>query len=267
MDSKMQVIVVTNRKGGVGKTTVATHVAGGLALRGYRVALVDTDAQGHSALALGLPKENGLFSIMTEQATFADVLRQVQPERYTPPGLEIESFLALLPGDRGTVMIPQEAPSPFRFRQVLDDMNDLLHLDYVIVDTGPTASMFDGAVNFAADWFLHVTECARLSFDGLKESIAAIDRINRENRRYKPTASQMLGIVPNRAEFKTSNHRVNVAALGEHFGDLVFPMIQKRTVFEVAMEYGQLVYSYAANGREMRQMEAVVNKVEERTHA
>ena len=37
-----------NQKGGVGKTTLATHIAGELAMRGLHVILLDADPQGSS---------------------------------------------------------------------------------------------------------------------------------------------------------------------------------------------------------------------------
>lgn len=45
----MRVIAVIGRKGGIGKTTVAVHLAGELAARGRRVHLVDADPQGSAA--------------------------------------------------------------------------------------------------------------------------------------------------------------------------------------------------------------------------
>ena len=44
-----RVIAIVGRKGGIGKTTVAVHLAGELAARGRRVHLVDADPQGSAA--------------------------------------------------------------------------------------------------------------------------------------------------------------------------------------------------------------------------
>ncbi|HTJ04337.1 MAG TPA: ParA family protein, partial [Caldimonas sp.] len=50
----MPVIVVANPKGGVGKTTLSTNLAGYLASRGHAVMLGDVDRQQSSKTWLGL---------------------------------------------------------------------------------------------------------------------------------------------------------------------------------------------------------------------
>jgi chromosome partitioning protein len=50
----MPVVVVANPKGGVGKSTVATNIAGYYASRGHPVMLGDADRQQSSRLWLGL---------------------------------------------------------------------------------------------------------------------------------------------------------------------------------------------------------------------
>ena len=50
----MPVVVIANPKGGVGKTTLSTHVAGYFASQGHAVMLGDADRQQSSGLWLGL---------------------------------------------------------------------------------------------------------------------------------------------------------------------------------------------------------------------
>ena len=45
------IVALLNQKGGVGKTTLATHIAGELAMRGQSVILLDADPQGSALLA------------------------------------------------------------------------------------------------------------------------------------------------------------------------------------------------------------------------
>ena len=49
----LSIIAVQNFKGGVGKSTVSVHLAQYLAIRGYRVCLIDCDSQGSSTTMLG----------------------------------------------------------------------------------------------------------------------------------------------------------------------------------------------------------------------
>lgn len=86
----MSVIVVANPKGGVGKTTVSTNVAGYLALRGHSVMLGDADRQQSSALWLKL-RPPVARPIVTWDASAGEVLRAPRGTTHvvldTPAGL------------------------------------------------------------------------------------------------------------------------------------------------------------------------------------
>jgi chromosome partitioning protein len=49
----LAIIAVQNFKGGVGKSTVSVHLAQYLAIRGYRVCLIDCDSQGSATMMMG----------------------------------------------------------------------------------------------------------------------------------------------------------------------------------------------------------------------
>jgi chromosome partitioning protein len=86
----MPVIVVANPKGGVGKTTLSTNLAGYLASRGHAVMLGDVDRQQSSRVWLGL-RPSGLPKIATWQTSHEDVVRPPKGTTHivldTPAGL------------------------------------------------------------------------------------------------------------------------------------------------------------------------------------
>ncbi|MGZ8259350.1 MAG: nucleotide-binding protein [Caldimonas sp.] len=86
----MPVIVVANPKGGVGKTTLSTNLAGYLASRGHEVMLGDVDRQQSSRTWLGL-RPAGLPKISTWQVSHDEVVRPPKGTTHivldTPAGL------------------------------------------------------------------------------------------------------------------------------------------------------------------------------------
>ena len=80
------IITVSNRKGGVAKTTTAVTLAHGLAIKGKRVLVVDIDPQGHVAPCLGLDEEPGMFDLLMGNRTLAYVVRRARENLWIVPG-------------------------------------------------------------------------------------------------------------------------------------------------------------------------------------
>jgi ATPases involved in chromosome partitioning len=68
-----RVVAVINLKGGIGKTTTVVNVSAGLALKGARVLLIDIDAQGNLAMALGVQPKRTLYEAIVDHKPLADV--------------------------------------------------------------------------------------------------------------------------------------------------------------------------------------------------
>jgi chromosome partitioning protein len=86
----MPVIVVANPKGGVGKTTLATNIAGYLAARGHKVMLGDVDRQQSARTWLAL-RPAGLVPIAAWEVAHDEVVRPPKGTTHvvldTPAGL------------------------------------------------------------------------------------------------------------------------------------------------------------------------------------
>ena len=74
------ILALLNQKGGVGKTTLATHIAGELALRGQHVVLLDADPQGSSLDWTQRRSQQGLPRLFSAVGLARETLHQEAPE-------------------------------------------------------------------------------------------------------------------------------------------------------------------------------------------
>ena len=113
------IIALLNQKGGVGKTTLATHIAGELAMQGSSVILLDADPQGSALDWTQRRSQNGLPRLFSTVGLARETLHQEAPELARrcdhvvmdgPPRIAALARSALLAAD--LVLIPVQ-PSPY----------------------------------------------------------------------------------------------------------------------------------------------------------
>ena len=113
------IVALLNQKGGVGKTTLATHIAGELALRGQQVILLDADPQGSALDWTQRRSQQGLPRLFSAVGLARETLHQEAPELARrsdhvvidgPPRIAALARSALLAADR--VLVPVQ-PSPY----------------------------------------------------------------------------------------------------------------------------------------------------------
>jgi chromosome partitioning protein len=110
------ILALLNQKGGVGKTTLAVHIAAELSLRGRSVLLIDADPQGSSLdwaatrkcnplfPVIGLPKNNLHKEVPAHASNYNDIIID------GPPRVNELARSAILASDM--VLIPVQ-PSPY----------------------------------------------------------------------------------------------------------------------------------------------------------
>ncbi len=108
------IIALLNQKGGVGKTTLATHIAGELAMQGKQVILLDADPQGSSLDWTQRRSQQGLPRLFSAVGLARETLHQEAPCDHIvidgPPRIAALARSALLAAD--CVLIPVQ-PSPY----------------------------------------------------------------------------------------------------------------------------------------------------------
>lgn len=237
----MITIAIANEKGGVGKTTTAVTVATGLARLGYKVVLVDTDAQGNVALYLGLDSDDALHSLLIKEwpvskcITYANHERRLAVIRSGPKTVFTK-----------TVLSAQRAPVDI-LTNALEPLQDLA--DYTIIDTAPSKDPLSLATLYAADLVLIPTLCETLSLNGVKSIIETIADLRNT---YNAT-TVLLGIIPTKYRSTTKEHRINLNLLAQTYyrqvgskkKSLIYPKIPDAIVVAQSTAYQQPLWNYA----------------------
>ncbi len=162
------VIVVTNQKGGVGKTTTCAAFAGIFVGRGKSVLVIDMDPQGNLS-----------FSVGTEDRgyTIHDVLKGTcgifEAIKHTHICDVLTSNIIL----SGSELDLQQERREYILREVLKSVRD--KYDYIIIDTPPALSILTINAYTAADDLIIPMTPEILSLQGiaqLRETILAVKK-------------------------------------------------------------------------------------------
>lgn len=117
-------LIVMSGKGGVGKSSVATYLSLALAMKGYKVGLLDIDLHGPS-----IPRMLGLHGVLNITAD-----NQIKPHEYRP-NLKVVSIESMLE-DTDSALIWRGPLKHGVIQQFLADCN-WGDLDFLVIDCPP----------------------------------------------------------------------------------------------------------------------------------
>jgi chromosome partitioning protein len=162
------VIVLTNQKGGVGKTTSSAALAVGLRKLGNKVLAIDLDPQGNLGFSLGLDIEKGhtVYEVLRGELSAECAIRHTKEygDVITSNILLSEAELFLTGKERQLCLKQALAPLHAKY-------------DYIVIDTPPALNILTVNAYTAADYLIITMASEILSLVGLvqlKETIHAL---------------------------------------------------------------------------------------------
>jgi chromosome partitioning protein len=215
-----RVLVVTNQKGGVGKTTTTINLAASLVVAGRRVLLIDLDPQGNATMGSGIDKR-------TVRTTIYQVLLGSAPIS----AARIHSASGgydLVPANRelagAEVEMVDLAERETRLKSALQEVQ--AQYDFVLIDCPPALSLLTINGLCAADAVVIPMQCEYYALEGLSDLVQTIKRVKVNLN----PGLEIEGLLRTMYDPRNMLAQQVSAQLQQHFGDKVYRTVIPRNI-------------------------------------
>ena len=237
----MKIISVSNRKGGVGKTTTTINIATALSAIDKKVLVIDFDPQGNATTSLGVQKRRDRPSSYDVLVGSASVNEAVVPTELPRFDL-IPSSPDLAAAEVELVDVDKRE---FMFKESLSRLQG--NYDYVLIDCPPSLNLITINAMVASDSVLVPLQCEFLALEGLADLMKNINAIKRN---FNP-ALTLQGIVLTMFSRQNNLSKMIEADVRKYFGNKVYQTVIPRCVrVAEAPSYGKpiLIYDFKCSG-------------------
>jgi chromosome partitioning protein len=226
------IIAVQNFKGGVGKSTVSTHLAQYLAIKGYRVCLIDCDSQGSSTSLFGyvpdldIQEEETLYPFIrnAEMSSLAYAVRETHwdglylvPANLKLYSAEYELAARVARSEQGLLN---------RIAEGIASISD--HFDVIILDPPPALGTISLSVMRAANALLVPIPPTVVDFTSTTTFLAMLhETMGVMGDRGFPVDLKWLRMLATRADEQKSMQRELLGLMRNLFGDVLLRTVLK----------------------------------------
>ncbi len=210
-------IIFYNQKGGVGKTTAAVNLGSFLAQKGFKVLLIDFDAQVNLTHAVsGNGKKPNIYQVITGQVDVKDAVQMTQFENlYLIPGSLDLAGLAI-------ELVEEDEREGFLKKSTSSIDNEY---DYILLDCPPSLGLETVNALVWCDEVIIPLQCEYLAMEGLNLIMRTITNI-------KKTVNPSINILGILFTMYSKRIRLNqdvVDDISKFFPDLVFKTVIPRS--------------------------------------
>ncbi len=234
-------------KGGVGKTSTAVNLAHGLALRDYRVLLVDTDTQGQCAYLLGVKPKTGLTEFVRGDLAARDAVIKARDGLWLLAGgknlAELKRYIDRK--DFGGENTLNEALTPLE-----------VNYDFIIVDSSPGWDPLTVNVLFYVKEVLVPVSLEVMSVQGLSEFLKSFAAIKKYNKNV-----QLKYILPTFMNRSNRNSGEILEGFEKLYGKYLCSPIRYSPRLSEAPGYGMTIYEYAGGDKVVNDFRQLINEV------
>ena len=230
------VFVVANQKGGIGKSTTATNLAGILGKRA-KTLLIDADPQGNSTSTYEAKVEDvaTLYDVIID----SDKLPIKDAIQHTDNGDIVASDPLLVKAEK---MLDGDVEGFYRLKDALEALDDY---KYIVIDTAPSLNIILYNCLIAADKVIIPVTADSYAMQGIQQLYDTIMAVKRRQNRDLSIAGLLLVRYSGRSNLERET-RENIEASAKQMNTKLFKTVIRECVkTKEAQEQKKLLIDYA----------------------
>lgn len=254
---KREIIAITNQKGGTGKTTTAAGIGYRLYCMGFKVLLIDLDAQGNLTYTVNADSSGGgIFGAMEQPQTAAANIQEITAENAAGGKIDIlPSTERLAVADK----VFTETGKEYKLKEAIQGIAD--KYQFIIIDTPPALGTLSINALATADSVIIPAQADIYSLQGVSQISNTIATV----RKYCNPKLTISGILLTRHNSRTTISRDLAAAFSqtaEKLNTRVYNThIRECTAIKEAQALRRDIFDYAPKSNAAADYYDLVNEI------
>lgn len=254
----MYTIVITNMKGGVGKTSTTIELGAGLARHGKKVLVIDLDQQRNLTDYLPFEEQpqKTIYNVLIADCSVEDTITHIESLGFDV----IAGTESLSKADRMFVDNDDKYLLEDTIKCIEDVMPD--RYEYILVDTGPTRNILMTMAYVAADYIIVPAECDAGSREGLRAIESDVEKL--KNSRDHASHAKSLGYILTKYE-PTNMHNVAFEELVRIANEKEYKPfvlnVRKSVKMSEIKEFKTSIFEYQKDGNPSIDYEEIVKEI------